>query len=126
VKIVIAALIIFMVLVGFAAFSFYYLSNTANTLLTDVESVEKSVQAKDWQQAEKKFGELDLSWERTSGIWARLIDHQELDNINITMSRIEKFIETKNLTGFMPESAELKLLFKHIPEKEALNLENIL
>ncbi|PKM47256.1 MAG: hypothetical protein CVV03_04550 [Firmicutes bacterium HGW-Firmicutes-8] len=125
-KIVIAALIIFMVLVGFAAFSFYYLSNTANTLLTDVESVEKSVQAKDWQQAEKKFGELDLSWERTSGIWARLIDHQELDNINITMSRIEKFIETKNLTGFMPESAELKLLFKHIPEKEALNLENIL
>ena len=125
-KIVIAALIIFMVLVGFAAFSFYYISNTANTLLTDVESVEKSVQAKDWQQAEKKFGELDLSWERTSGIWARLIDHQELDNINITMSRIEKFIETKNLTGFMPESAELKLLFKHIPEKEALNLENIL
>jgi len=126
VKIVIAALIIFMVLVGFAAFSFYYISNTANTLLTDVESVEKSVQAKDWQQAEKKFGELDLSWERTSGIWARLIDHQELDNINITMSRIEKFIETKNLTGFMPESAELKLLFKHIPEKEALNLENVL
>lgn len=125
-KIVIAALIIFMVLVGFAAFSFYYISNTANTLLTDVESVEKSVQAKDWQQAEKKFGELDLSWERTSGIWARLIDHQELDNINITMSRIEKFIETKNLTGFMPESAELKLLFKHIPEKEALNLENVL
>ncbi|MFA5882196.1 MAG: DUF4363 family protein [Eubacteriales bacterium] len=125
-KVLIAAMVIFVVLVGFATFASYYLNNTANTLFIGAESVEKSVDARDWQQAEKNFSQLNSSWNRTSPKWTTLIDHQELDNINISMSKAKKYMDTKDLPGSKTELAELKLLFKHIPEKEALNLKNIL
>lgn len=125
-KVLIAAMIIFVILLGFATFTSYYINNTANTLLTRAENVEKSVDVRDWQQAEKKFSQLNSSWNGTSPKWTALIDHQELDNINISLSKVKKYIDTRELPGFMTEMAELKLLFKHIPEKEALNLKNIL
>lgn len=125
-KVLIAAMVIFVLLVGFGGFASYYINNTANTLFIGAERVEKSVDARDWQQAEKNFNQLNSSWNRTSPKWTTLIDHQELDNINISMSKVKKYMDTRDLPGFMTETAELKLLFKHIPEKEALNLKNIL
>ncbi len=125
-RVFIASLIIFAVLLGFGIFAYYYIDNTAHTLLTVTETVEKNVEAGEWQQAGKNFSKMYSSWNRISPKWTVLIDHQELDNINVSIFRVKKFMDTRDLPGFMTELAELKLLLKHIPEKEALNLKNIL
>lgn len=125
-KILIATVIIFTVLLGFSVFAYYYIDHTSGTLAAQVESIEKPAAAKEWSQADLSFSRLNSSWNQISSKWTVLIDHQELDTINITMARIKEFMKTKDLPGSLSELAELKLLFKHIPEKEALNLRNIL
>ncbi len=125
-KTFVATLVIFALLIGFATFSYYYIDNTTAFLASHTEKLEKSVQAKKWNKAEQDFSKLKSSWDRTSSKWTMLIDHQELDNINISMARLKRFIDTKEHPEVMAELGELKLLFKHIPEKESLNMKNIL
>lgn len=122
----IAALIILTLVVGFGYYSYDYLEKTTNTLVLKTVSLEKNARAENWVQTEKSFGSLNSSWNKVNEKWAMLIDHQELDRINISISRIKEYIHTRHMPGLMAELAELKLLLAHIPEKEALNLDNML
>ncbi len=125
-KVVAVTVLILAVLLGFGTFAYYYLDSTANELLVMAEQIEKSVANDDWQQADSDFSRMHAIWERTITPWTILIDHIELDQINTAMSRTKKFMDTRDLSGFMSEMAELKLLLKHVPEKEALNIKNVL
>jgi len=124
-RMLVFALVIFALLLGFGTFSYYYIDHSANSLLAGVNSMEQGARAENWNQVRKNFTDLQLTWDKTKPKWTALLDHQELDNINITMSRVKEFMETRDKPGFMTELAELKIFIKHIPEKEAVNLANI-
>lgn len=125
-KVVAATIVIFIALIGFGAFAYYYIADTSNHLAANVAAIEDNARAKQWRQAEINFNSLQARWNRTGSIWTVLLDHQELDNINIALSRLKQLMETRDVPGFRSELAELEMLLKHIPEKEALNLKNIL
>ncbi|MGE5458328.1 MAG: DUF4363 family protein, partial [Methanococcaceae archaeon] len=65
-------------------------------------------------------------WNHMKDKWALLLDHQEIDNINISLSKMKEYIKGKNKNDSLAEVSTLKLLFIHIPEKEAISLKNIL
>lgn len=125
-KIVIGTILVFAVLLGFGVVSYYYIDNTASQLVSKASLVEQSGKLENWRQTEKEFSALQSAWQTTSTKWTTLIDHQELDNINISMAKIWAYIKAKDTPGFRSEIAQLKLLIRHIPEKEALSLKNIL
>ncbi|PKM81230.1 MAG: hypothetical protein CVU89_10640 [Firmicutes bacterium HGW-Firmicutes-14] len=125
-RIMAVIIILFVALLGFGTFNYYYFDHTAGKLLQAAETAEKKAEAGEWDQAEEQLHRLRSSWEKANGKWTILIDHEELDKINITMSRAMKYMETRDVSGLMAELAELKLLLRHIPEKEALNLKNVL
>ena len=125
-KTLIATLVLFAVLLGFGTFAYYYIDHTANELVSQAGLVEQQGTKENWPQAEKTFSILNSTWISSSTKWTALLDHQELDNINISMAKIRAYIKAKDIPGFRSEVAELKLLLKHIPEKEALNLKNVL
>jgi len=125
-KILIAAALIFILLLGFGITAGYYIDNTAASLMNGTSAVEQSIQVRKWSEAKEEFSRLNTSWNKISPKWMVLIDHQELDNINMTMARAEEFMKTRYVPGAMSELAQLKLLFKHIPENESVNLKNIL
>lgn len=125
-KTLIAVLIIFGLLIGFAVFSYSYIEKTTGILLTDARKIELNLKGKRWPQAQKDYETFQASWKKSSSIWTMLIDHRELDNINITLGRLKKLISVRNYAQSMAELGELQLLLKHIPESEALNLENVL
>ena len=125
-KVIIATLLVLATLIGFGTYSFNYLDRTADELLSIADSIEKSVAEKNWDEARADFPRFESVWKKSSRKWAILIDHIELDQINTSMSKVEKYVDTKDIPGFMTEMAELKLLLKHVPEKEALNIKNIL
>lgn len=118
--------LIMVMLVGLGTFNFYYFDRTANNLSEGMNQIEKKVQQGEWTAANKLIGQFKSSWGNISNKWTILIDHQEIDEINTSVSRIEKFIETKDLPSLMAELAELRLLIEHVPAKEALNIKNIL
>lgn len=124
-RMLVFALLIFALLLGFGTYSYYYINDTASALLDSLDPLEENVWSGNWYEAEKKFAMLRAAWDETSPKWTSLLDHQELDNINITMTRVGKFMETKDMPGFMSELAELRMLIEHIPEKEAISIANI-
>lgn len=118
-------MVILALLVGFGLYSYNYLEKTTNTLVLKTVSLEKNARSQNWEQTQKSFDSLNSSWNKVNSKWAMLIDHQELDKINISISRIREYISTRHIPGLMAELAELQLLLTHIPEKEALNLNNM-
>ncbi|ADG81304.1 hypothetical protein Tfer_2819 [Thermincola ferriacetica] len=125
-KTFVATLVVFAILVGFSTFTYNYINNTTDDLMAHIQVMEKHLRARNWQQAEQGFSKLKSSWDRTSSNWAVFIDHQELDSINMSMARLKNYMDTREKPELLAELGELKLLLKHIPEKEALNLKNIL
>ena len=58
-------------------------------------------------------------------MWAILIDHTEIDNIDMALAKIEQYIKTGEKGLALGELSSLELLIRHIPDKEKLSLENI-
>lgn len=69
---------------------------------------------------------MSSDWSKMKGIWSSLIDHQEIDNIDITLSRLQMMIEIEDTSALIPEAAALRKIISHIPEKEKLTLDNLL
>lgn len=92
----------------------------------NISAIEAVILARDWEKAEKLLAELKSEWAKTRNVWAMLIDHGEIDNIDMSFSKLAEYIFTKELPLAMAEASVLKQLVKHIPEKESFRLQNIL
>lgn len=125
-RIIIIALIISLFIFSFCFYSANVLQKTTDELIQDLAHIEEFITAENWHKAEKYMDLFEKSWEENKFIWSVLIDHREIDNIQISIVHIKSFIKTKNLSQVKAEIAGLNLYLKHIPEIEKLNLENIL
>lgn len=104
----------------------HYLEDTANNLLTSMNSIEALVLAQDWDKATIELHKAQKQWNRTKKGWAIVIDHAEIDNIEISLARLLSFSKSKATSDSLAEVAQLKKLITHIPEKEVINLINLL
>lgn len=120
----IAALTVF--IVGISLVALKVLDKTSTELVESISGVESGTASNNWKDAEKYLEQVRSKWSRTSATWSMLIDHQEIDNIEVTLSRMEKFISSRDAASALAETAALKNYVKHIPTRESLNLKNIL
>ena len=58
--------------------------------------------------------------------WAILVEHREIDEIEINMEKLKSYVETKNKDLSMAQLKAIKMLIRHIPQNEKPTLENIL
>lgn len=89
-------------------------------------SIENYTLSSDWVNADKTLKKVSEKWMSVKKTWSVLIDHQEIDNIDITLTRMEKFIQCKDTPSALAEAAALIKYVKHIPRKEVPGIENIL
>lgn len=120
----IVAIIIIITLVDIA--SYKYLNATSNNIEEKLNVIEKNIEKSNWHSAESYVDELEKMWVKTSSKWAILIEHREIDDIDMSLSKLKSFIDTKNKDLSLAELKTLKELYSHIPSNEKLNLENVL
>lgn len=101
------------------------LNNTSKMLDKKITSIEGNISANDWSMAESNLLKVKDEWTDIKNTWSVLIDHQEIDNIDITLSRMEKLINCKDKSSSLAEASVLLKYVDHIPKKEAPVLENI-
>ena len=66
-------------------------------------------------------------WDETKYKWAALIDHEEIDNIEETMHRVEMLVgDAEEKIELLSELNRLSFYLQHIPERESFSIENIL
>lgn len=122
--IAVAVLVLF--LIFFVSFvSSNFLLSSAKDVNSSLDSLERIVRGNNWKDTSNSLTSVDNKWKQIKNKWAVLLDHQEIDNIEISLSRMNEFVRAKNLSQSLAEISALKLLIEHIPDKEALSLKNI-
>lgn len=125
VKTACAIIILLLLIFGISLFSQQKLRRDSILLSQSIEKIEKSIEAEDWHLAKNTLKQINNDWMSVKGIWAALIDHEEIDNIDVTLIRLETLVKTEDISASLSEAAALKKFINHIPIKEKLSFENI-
>ncbi len=105
--------------------SYKYIERSSGELVARIDTVEKLIYARNWEVAKKELDDTEQNWEKTKDWWSVLINHEEVDKIDISLKRLEKYVETEGLSLSLGELSALKLLFGHIADTEAFTFKNI-
>lgn len=106
-------------------FTLELLYETSYEIESKLKNIEASILSGNWAESEKTMKQVLNDWASTKKTWSVLIDHQEIDNIDVTLSRMEKLIKTMDTSSALAESSVLIKYVRHIPRKEAPGIENI-
>lgn len=113
-------------LVGLSLGAYKYIHDSAQSMVGQLDQIEVTIQDGTWDRAKVQLKQAHTSWDKTKYWWTILLDHQEIDNIDVSMSRLQRYVDTQGLSLSLGELSALKMLMDHISDKEAFNLRNIL
>ena len=105
--------------------NYRFLLAGARDLLAEVDNLQRIVEQEDWEQATASLDGVISTWQKTKKYWPMLIHHEEMDRIEESMNKIKSYIKYKDTAQTMAELYNLAYFIKHIPQKEAFNLQNI-
>ena len=110
---------------GLAIAAQFYLQDSARKINMLLEPVDSYINQKQWTAAGENLHKVSRKWEKNRFIWGLIVDHWEIDNIDVAIRRLNKYIQTKSRVDALAEFATLKQAVNHIPEKETLSWESI-
>lgn len=121
-----ALLIIFAAVVSLGFWTNHLLRTSAGELAQHIEQIEQELERNQWDEACAQTAELEEAWDKKAKWWPTILEHQEIDNIEFSMAKVKEYVAKKDTALSWGQLKELKLMIKHIPEKEAIKLQNIL
>ncbi|AFK85054.1 MULTISPECIES: DUF4363 family protein [Thermoanaerobacterium] len=120
----ITTITVLIILVDIASYNYLY--SSSNNMEKKLETIEQNIKSEKWMNAKANADDLEKTWGKISSKWAILIEHREIDDIDMSLSKLKSFIDTKDKDLSLSELKTLKELYGHIPSNEKLTLENIL
>lgn len=123
-----AAIVLILILIftfGLDIASYYYLKDTAASLSNGIRSLPQKIDEEDWASAYKDLTVTSKQWSSVKGVWAVLINHEEIDNIDMSLTRLKSFVKYNDTEEAMAEYNTFKMLVDHIPENQRFSLVNI-
>jgi hypothetical protein len=125
VKIIMWLIILTALIISSGIYSHKLLSDDSVKLVKAIDEIIQSSDSGNWERSADEMRRMDSDWRKIKHTWSSLIDHQEIDNIDITLSRLQILIEIRDTSSLMPEAAALRRIISHIPEKESLSIDNL-
>lgn len=122
--IIIVAVTLIIVVSGWLSLS--ALDSESERMDHQLKELKSEIENQDWAAAEKQLEEFHSKWDKTSNFWSMLVDHYEIDNIELVLSQLASFVKTKDRSEALSQLSSLRTFVKHIPQKEAFRLKNIL
>lgn len=122
VAIMAVALVIFL---GIGIYSEIWLSKTAQEISLEVASLEETIKNRKWDEAARLVENIHKKWSRIEDRWDIIVDHREMDEIDLALTRAIKFIETESFDLALAEVAVIQHMVLHIARKESIRVLNI-
>ncbi|HYH03977.1 MAG TPA: DUF4363 family protein [Bacillota bacterium] len=113
-------------LLGFGIYSGSYLQKSSIRVIHHVNRVESAIIKRQWLQASRSLAQVERSWKKIKPWWAILIHHQEIDNIENSLVKLEKAVQSHDRSSSQMSSGELQHFLQHIPQREKFTIINIL
>lgn len=124
-KTIIFILFLIAIILGMNLYTIHTLENSSDTLEAHINPIEASLKKQDWTGAQNEFELLRKQWQRIEKAWTILVDHFEIDNIDISIRQVGAYIDGKEETDALAEMTALRQYIRHLPQKEYLKLKNI-
>ena len=102
-----------------------FLQSSSGSMNQELKIVYEKVKSKEWDKAHQQLQLVDEKWGKIKDSWAVFLDHQEIDNIELSLSKMREYVKNGDKIQSLAEISLLKLLFEHIPEKEKFSFKNI-
>lgn len=126
-KTLIISLVGLFVVIILSIFIQKYLEKSSKVLIIEIDKLMEAVEADKINESVKLREQVQEKWDNTKKKWAALIDHEEIDNIEETMHRVEMLIgDPEEKVELLSELNRLSFYLEHIPEREAFSLENVM
>lgn len=125
-KPLISAFLIIAFIICMGLFTVAMLNRDAEVLYGFIIQMEDSIYNEQWEKVTEINKKFNSQWEKNAKIWPMLIDHLEIDTIEIHLSELDAYLKTRDKSRALSKLSILKLLVNHIPEKESFVLQNIL
>lgn len=125
-KTFIASLIVLLLLlIGINVYT-RYLETTINDITEQVKSVSEAAYKKDWEDCKGKVKKLVNIWSKKEPVLAMFNDHEDVDNIKLSISKLKESILHENYEETFKCLGETVILLDRIKKNSTLTLENIL
>ena len=125
-KMIVTTLCILLLIIGFAIGYQAYLEDTMKRYIAVVEEMDRSMDLGDYEAAKDKYARLKKDWLKSEKILTISIEHNEIDSIMEQFAEIDSYFIKNIYEDYYQTSYKLKLYFRHLIEKNRLNLETIL
>ena len=106
-----------------------YLKETSDEILTKLTNLKTEIKEikenNNIDSINKEIEKIIARWEEINKNWSKVIVHEELDNIKLSLLELKACIETTELQDSLKEIDKLMLLIGHIEEKESFRIKNI-
>lgn len=124
-RLLLALTVVFLAVVALGLWTNHLLEASTGKLVEQIDRIADDVREENWKGARDRTGGMEKAWEKEAAWWPTLLDHQEMDNIEFSMSRIREYIASRDTALSLGQLSELRLMISHIPEKEAVTVKNI-
>jgi hypothetical protein len=125
-RLLISLVITLSIIVALGLWSNYSLQASTDELTRSIDKISISIEKQQWEAARKQTDKLDKIWQGKAAWWPIMLEHQEIDNIEFSLARFKEYVNCKDKAMAQGQLSELRLMIRHIPQKEAVNIKNIL
>lgn len=124
-RVFVSALILMGLIIGIGIWTNLSIKDSTCQLSGHIDRIARDVRNESWDEALIKTRRLEKVWAEKSRWWPVLLDHQEMDNISFSLARLNEYVKYRDKSLAMGQVSELKRMVEHIPENQAVTLNNI-
>lgn len=125
-KTVISIFLLTAAIIGTEVYVNRTLKSTSARLEEHINELENKAHSGNWHDAEIAMQQIEKDWDKIESLWAMLIDHFEIDNIDTALSKLSVYVKSKETSLALAEASTLKKYVRHIPQKESFSIANVL
>lgn len=124
-SIIIVILCLLLIVAIWIVLYYYSISKVTSFYWDELENLSSMIKNDEWYEVNENINAYIKKWEKTRILWMHFLHQHEIDGINISIYKLEEYINTKNIPLSLGEIEELKYRFRIVDESECLSLENI-
>jgi hypothetical protein len=124
-KTFIIILIVMVLFLGLSWWNTSYLTKTSKELASQAEKIRDKVKKDAWDDANSEVMQIRRLCGKHKKTWLFLIDHDDIDDIDRIIYKLDEMISQKEKEQSLTEIAELRFLVHDLADKEVLSLANI-
>lgn len=103
-----------------------FIEHTSAQMLEELQTAVDLMNAGDQKALLKQINAMQEQWATSEERWESCVDHEDVENINIALTRLNAMAEGGTLDIMPAEMQELAFLLHHMVEQHSLKWENIL